>query len=97
MTRRLRMQPISVSPEDWLEERIATGEIAECEGCALLIEVDVNDPDLPVDGIWCDECRARNEDRADTWAEDWARRAAWDAETSECFDAFADPWSWEQR
>ena len=24
-------------------------------------------------------------------------QAAWDAETSECFDAFADPWSWERR
>ena len=82
MTRRFRMQPISVSPEDWLEERIATGEIAECEGCALLIEVDVNDPDLP-EGIWCAECRKRDEDRADTWAEDWARVTAWGAESED--------------
>ena len=83
MTRRFRMQPISVSPQGWLEERIATGEIAECEGCALLIEVDVNDPDLPVEGIRCDECRKRDEDRADTWAEDWARVTAWGAESED--------------
>ena len=77
------VQPPGISPEGRLEERIATGEIAECEGCALLIEVDVNDPDLPVVGIWCAECRKRDEDRADTWWADWTRVTSWNAESED--------------
>ena len=90
------MSTYPLSRDEELERDFEAGLIFECIGCGRNPR-SADDPD-GAEVSMCSDCRdLADEVRAEQWREDEARRAAWDAETSECFDAFADPWSWEQR